>query len=92
VAKEKNLEEFADEQMAKVEQLKKDYITTFASEAGKRVLADLEQKCFLNRSTFPENCGALNLARNEGMRFVVVYIKNMMKMNIEHIKKLVREE
>lgn len=85
---QKSEEALAEEQMGKIEQLKKDYISTFSSEAGKKVLKDLERRCFTNKTTFPQNATALNLALNEGMRFVVVYIKNMINMNVELLKEL----
>ena len=87
---EKSPEELAEQQMAELEQMKKDYLTTFSTEAGKKVLASLENSCFVHKTTFPKNSEGLTLAFHEGMRFVAVHIKNMMNMNIETLKKLVK--
>ena len=84
-----NQEELNEKQMAEIEQLKKDYLETFNSNAGKRVLADLERKCFINQTTFSNTEGRTLF--NEGMRFVVVNIKNMINMNIAMLKKLAKE-
>ncbi len=86
----RNEQELNEEQMAKIEQLKRDYLATFNSETGKRVLADLKKKCFINKTTFSAIRDRTLL--NEGMRFVVVNIENMMNMNIETLKKLIQEE
>lgn len=87
---EKSPDELAEEQIAKLQQLKKDYVATFSTEAGKKVFADLEKTCFVNRTTFSTMAGRTLF--NEGMRFVVVHIKNMMTMSIETIKKLIQKE
>lgn len=91
MALEKNPEELAEQQMAGLEQLKKDYVSTFSSEAGKKVLKHLESILFTDRSTFPKNCNELALAFNEGQRYVLVHIKNMMDFKIDKIKELVKK-
>ncbi len=53
-------------------------------------MADLKKKCFINKTTFSAIRDRTLL--NEGMRFVVVNIENMMNMNIETLKKLIQEE
>ena len=80
-----------DKQLAELEALKKDYISVFETSAGKRILADLEKKCFLNRSTMPQDGNPQVLAFHEGMRYVVVHIKNMQVMDIERLKGLARK-
>ena len=72
-----------------VEQLKKDYLATFNSETGKKVLAHLEKICFINRTTYSAEGKTL---LNEGMRYVIVHIKNMMNFDIELLKKLAGKE
>jgi hypothetical protein len=84
-----NQQELNEKQIAEIEQKKRDYSSVFSSETGKRVLADLENTCFINRTTFSAAEGRTLL--NEGMRFVVVHIKNMMNMNIELLKKLAQK-
>ena len=84
-----NQEELAERQLAEIEQLKKDYISTFSTDQGKAVLKHLKNTCYVNKSTFPKDANGLTLAFHEGMRYVVgVHIKNMMTMDIESIKKL----
>ena len=82
-------QELNEKQMAEIEQLKKDYLATFNSAEGKRVLADLERKCFVNQTTFSATEGRTSF--NEGMRFVVVNIKNMMVMNILKLRELLQK-
>ena len=80
----------AASQQNDIRQLKKTYLDCFTSVSGKKVLADLESKCFANRTTYSTERGGIY--RNEGMRFVVVYIKNMMKMDIKKLEALTQEE
>lgn len=70
-------------------QLKEDYKATFATENGKRVLADLETRCFSTKTTFSLNEHLTNF--NEGTRMVLVLIKNMMSMDIEKLRKQLEE-
>jgi hypothetical protein len=78
-----------ERQMEEIEQKKKDYIAVFSTAEGKRVLADLENVCFIHRTTYSNQEGRTLL--NEGMRFVVVHIKNIMNMNVEKLKKLIQK-
>ena len=80
-----------EKQLAALKQKKEDYLATFSTDAGKRVLKDLEHVCFINRSTFPKSADALSLALHEGMRFVAVHIKNMMDFDLTTINKLVQK-
>jgi len=82
-------DELNEKQIENLKQIKKDYLDTFSSNHGKRVLANLDKICFTNKTTYSEQPGRIEL--NEGMRFVVVHIKNMMLMNIETLTKLTRE-
>lgn len=87
---EKSLEELAEQQLAKLEQLKKDYVSTFSTVAGKNVLADLERKSFMNKTTYSDVRGGIYF--HEGQRFVVVYIKNMMKFDLKTLQQLIQRE
>ena len=73
--------------LAQIKELKKNYISAFSGR-GEKVLEDLEKKCFINKSTFPADGNDLKLAFNEGMRFVVVSIKNMINMDIKTLDEL----
>jgi hypothetical protein len=77
---------FDEKNTEALKQLKKDYLAVFSSEAGKRVLSNLEKICYIYRTTFSSQEGRTLL--NEGMRFVVVHIKNMMTLDLEQLKKL----
>lgn len=77
--------------MSELEQRKKDYVETFTTPQGKRVLVDLERQCFVHKTTYDDNSN--KMAWREGARFVVgVHIKNMLDMNINRLKKLIGEE
>ena len=59
-----------------LEQLKKDYQHIFDTDEGKRVLADLQRRCFFKASTFvPDNANETFV--REGQRSVVLHIINM---------------
>ena len=80
-----------EKQIAEIEQLKKDYITVFTGEAGKRVLKHLENTCYIHRSTLPGKNNPIRLAFNEGQRSIVIHIKNMLIFRVESLIKLNRE-
>ena len=82
-------QESNEKQLAEIEQLKKDYLSAFSSEAGKKVLAHLEKICFINRTTYSAEGKTL---LNEGMRYVIVHIKNMINFDVELLKKLAGKE
>lgn len=81
--------EESKKQLAELSNLKQAYCDTFGTPAGKKVMADLENLCFIDRTTFDLNPGAF--ARNEGMRLVVVHLKNMINMDLEELTKLINE-
>jgi hypothetical protein len=59
-----------------IEQLKKDYQYIFSTDEGKRVLSDLQRRCFFTTSTFvPDNANETFV--REGQRSVVLHIINM---------------
>ena len=82
-------QELNEKQMNEIRELKKDYIETFSSPRGKKVLSNLEKICFTNKTTYSVDPNRIYL--NEGMRFVVIHIKNMMNMNIETLRNLARK-
>ncbi len=55
--------------------MKVDYEKVFNSPEGKRVLADLSRSCFYNRTFYTND--SLDLANNEGKRFVYLHIHAM---------------
>jgi hypothetical protein len=69
-----------------LEQLKKDYLHIFSGEEGKRVLEDLEKKCFMSHTTAAETPERMIL--NEGMRCVYLHIKMMMNFDMDKLKEL----
>ncbi len=59
-----------------IEQLKKDYQHIFSTDEGKRILSDLQRRCFFTTSTFvPDNANETFV--REGQRSVVLHIINM---------------
>lgn len=86
-----DLEKLGEKQLADLKQTKEEYVAVFGSQVGKKVLASLEQICYINRTTYSRPVEALDLAMHEGMRFVIIHIKNMMKLDITKIMKLKEE-
>jgi hypothetical protein len=66
--------------------MRQDYINTFKTEEGKRVLADLEKVCLYKTSTFDKE--AMVMAFNEGLRSVYLHITTIMNMDIEELEKI----
>ena len=58
------------------EQLTDYYKMTFSADYGKKVLEDLEKKCFYRRTTFSPQLSKETMIMNEGMRNVILYIKS----------------
>jgi hypothetical protein len=78
-------------QSDEVEKIRGMMIETFSTPAGKRTLEYLERISFMNRTTMPVQGlpdTAMRLAFNEGCRFMVVNIKNIMGMKLEELRKL----
>lgn len=67
-------------------QQRRDYRSAFASESGKRVLADLARLCYLTDSTFSEN--PYQTAVNEGRRQVMLHIQTIMRLDIDALMAL----
>ena len=89
--KERSSEEISEQQIAELEQLKRDYVATFSSEAGKKVLKHLEGISYINKTTFAKDGQGLTLAFHEGMRFVIVHIKNMMVFDLKTLRQLAQK-
>ena len=66
--------------------LREDYKKLFATEEGKRVLADLERVCLFKTSTFDKD--ALTMAFQEGLRGVYLHINTILTLDIEALEKL----
>uniref|UniRef100_A0A6H2A1G9 Bbp19-like phage domain-containing protein n=1 Tax=viral metagenome TaxID=1070528 RepID=A0A6H2A1G9_9ZZZZ len=73
------------EQIEKLQALKTDYINTFSSENGKKVLEDLEKRCFIKTTAFANTDRDTNF--NLGMQAIILHIKSMIDLDIERIKK-----
>lgn len=66
-------------QEQRIKDLRMAYLRLFSSEDGKKVLTDLANVCFLNKTTFnPENHDRILI--NEGARSVWLYVNRMMAM------------
>ena len=61
------------------EDIKTAYKVIFADATGKKVLEDLERRCFFYRSTFNPEANRDALLMNEGMRNVILYIKSKLE-------------
>ena len=66
--------------LQQLKDLKVAYKNCFDGENGKKVLADLERRCFIKERTFSPDTHLT--AYNEGTRGVVLYINQM--RDIEH--------
>lgn len=83
--KKSTARQLADRKLAKLQ----DYQKTFNSEHGKRVLYDMLDVHGFMKSNFDEN--PLVLACREGERAVIVRILQVLKTDIEQIKKIVEK-
>lgn len=73
------------EQRAKMEQLVKDYMNTFASPEGKKVLEHLSQYCAENRTCHAQG-DPYQTAYNEGVRAVILLIRRMVNEDLSQPK------
>ena len=73
-----------------LKQLREYYKNTFSTDSGKRVLANLEQLCFIHSTTFSQIPYITSF--NEGKRTVVVQIQNMIAMDLERLRKQLQEQ
>ncbi len=65
--------------LKQLKSLKQDYLKTFGTEEGKRVLEDLRRACFVNTTTINEIPHVI--AFNEGHRAVYLHIQTRMRMD-----------
>lgn len=82
MAKPKELKSPQDQ----VEQLARDYKATFNTEAGKRVLEDLELRNFMKTTTFDGNPNIM--IYREGQRSVLLHINTMRTADIKRLREL----
>ena len=74
-----------EEELSKIAQLKKDYLQTFNTDAGQRVLEDLKKRFFWYVPTYSSRDGETQL--NEGGRKVLLTIQSIMELPIKELKK-----
>ena len=67
-----------------VRQRNMDFLITFTSEAGKRVLEYLSKYCLENNPTFVEQ-SERKTSFNEGARAVILEIRRWLNMNIDKV-------
>ena len=73
------------EQQAKMEQLVKDYMSTFASPEGLKVLDSLSRFCGENRTCFAAG-DPYQTIYNEGVRAVILHIRRMINEDLSQPK------
>jgi hypothetical protein len=73
-----------------VKQLHMDYMSIFETEAGKRVMANLQAVGFHKKPTFNEN-DRLH-AYQEGMRAVLLHIETMVTMDLEKMEEQMKQQ
>lgn len=83
-------DESVEKHLGKFRQLKQAYTDTFSKDSGITVFKDLARKCFEHKTTFSND--ALEMARNEGMRSVLLHIENMQKIDIEATKQMLEKQ
>lgn len=69
--------------------MRQDYKTTFGSPHGERVLADLARVCGATVTTFRTN--PFEMARNEGMRGVFLYVQGLLDWDESKIREIVSD-
>lgn len=73
-----------------LKQLQADFKKVFDSDAGKRVLDDLQRRGFLHTTTIADN--QLKMAYREGMRSMALHIKTMLEYDFEQVRKRIKED
>jgi len=76
--------------LAARKQLKEDYLATFSTDAGKRVLTDLANRCFAGRTSF--NGDAYQTVFNEGRRSIYIHIVGTMNLDLERLAQPKKED
>ena len=73
----------------KLKRRRSDYVDTFSSPQGERVLADLHEFCGASKSSFGRN--PYETAHNEGMRRVWLRIEAFLRMDDERILRILKK-
>jgi len=73
-----------------LKQLQSDFKKVFDSEAGKRVLEDLQRRGFLYTTTLADS--QIKMAYREGMRSMALHIKTMLEYDFEQVRKRIKED
>jgi hypothetical protein len=76
----KKKEKAVESQIAQKQQL---YKRVFDTVEGRLVMADLEKRCFVTRTTYSDNAG--QMAFSEGRRSVYMFIKDLVDKDIQSI-------
>lgn len=71
-----------------VDRLANDYRKTFKTASGKHVLMDLYSRCYGLATTFPTSGNPFEMAKNEGMRMVLLHVLAHLKENDQDMRKL----
>lgn len=83
-------ERLQKEQVEKLAELRRAYISTFSTDDGKKVLEDLEKHCYENASTFDGDANWC--VYREGVRSALLHIRTRMTFDPEKIKKAIDEK
>jgi len=59
------------------------YKRVFLTDDGKKVLQDLEKRCFMNHTTYNDNHGQMSFS--EGRRSIYIHIKNLIEKDLKDI-------
>jgi len=76
----------AEDNASRIKGMREDYIKTFSTEEGIRVLKDLEKVCMFKTTTFDKDSHVM--AFQEGLRGVYLHIKTIMELNVEELEKM----
>ena len=84
-------QKLSNNQVEALEKERQLYKTVFENQSGRELLEKLEYAAYINRTTFdPNNKDSILI--NEGKRFIVLHIKNMLNDNrMEAIKQKIKE-
>lgn len=78
------------EHIQKIKERKQIYQNVFESPDGKNVLEDLARHAFGSKTTFNENSN--RMAYNEGQRSIILHIQNMMRIDIEKTREMLKKQ
>ncbi len=80
----------SDQEIKNIKQLKVDFCQTFQTEAGIRVLTQLEKWGFKRDSTFVPG-DVYGTIINEGRRQMLISIENVMTLNVDKLTEMRKE-